>query len=144
MLEWHVDDALGLACSVGWTHDRSTHRVIQYIKGTIEVLFATTLTGWHGNKSLGFLLTLDEENERVTMSARDTLEQLEKDLLKDTVRISPKHAWSTEFYDIPPGEIPCDGDPDRSRVLSNMAMARHALGSHAHLDKSGTHRGNAG
>ena len=129
MLGWHVDDALGLACSVGWTHDRNTHRVIQYIKGTIEVLYATTLTGWHGNKSLGFLLELDEENERVTMSARDTLEQLGKDLLKGVVRISPKHAWSTEFYDIPAGEVPSDGDPERSRVLSDMAMGRHALGT---------------
>ena len=129
MLGWHVDDALGLACGVGWTHDRETHRVIQYIRGTIEVLYATTLTGWHGNKALGFLLTVDSENERVTMSARDTLEQLGKDLLKDVVQISPKHVWSADFYDIPPGEVPCVGDPERNRVLDSMALARHALGT---------------
>ena len=129
ILGWHVDDALGLACSVGWNRDIKSNRVIQYIKGTIEVLYATTLTGWHGNKSLGYTLTLDEENERVTMSARDTLEQLGTDLLKGMVRISPRHVVTNEFYDIPAGELPAHSDPEKTRVLADMALCRHALGT---------------
>jgi len=124
-----VDDALGLACSVGWDRNFKTNRVIQYIKGTIEVLYATTLTGWHGNKSLGFTLTLDEENERVTMSARDTLEQLAPELLSGVVRISPRHVVNNEFYDIPAGELPGRDDPEKAKVLADMALCRHALGT---------------
>jgi hypothetical protein len=129
ILGWHVDDALGLACSVGWDRNFKTNRVIQYIKGTIEVLYATTLTGWHGNKSLGFTLTLDEENERVTMSARDTLEQLAPELLNGVVRISPRHVVNNEFYDIPAGELPGRDDPEKAKVLADMALCRHALGT---------------
>ena len=129
ILGWHVDDALGLACSVGWNRDMATNRVIQYIKGTIEVLYATTCTGWHGNKSLGYTLTLDEENQRVTMSARDTLEQLGKDMLKGVVQVSPKHVVTSEFYDIPPGIMPGEGDPERERVVAEMSLARHGLGT---------------
>jgi hypothetical protein len=124
-----VDDALGLACSVGWNRDLQTNRVIQYIKGTIEVLYATTLTGWHGNKSLGFTLTLDEENERVSMAARDTLEQLAAELLKGVVRITPRHVVTNEFYDIPAGVVPAAGDPERERIMADMALTRHALGT---------------
>merc|ERR1711965_499947 len=63
------------------------------------------------------------------MSARDTLEQLGKDLLKDVGQISPKHVGAADFYDIPPGEVPCVGDPERNRVRDSMALARHALGT---------------
>jgi hypothetical protein len=144
ILGWHVDDALGLSCCVGWDRNIKTNRVIQYIKGMIEVTYATTLTGWHGNKSLGFTLTLDEVNERVSMSARDTLEQLGTELLKSVVRVAPKHVVTNEFYDIPAGALPSQDDPQKDQVLADMALCRHAsCARHAHLGKSGAYRGNA-
>lgn len=72
---------------------------------------------------------MDEVNERVTMSARDTLEQLAVDLLKGVVRISPRHVVTNEFYDIPAGELPAHDDPEKARVLADMALCRHALGT---------------
>ena len=42
------------------------------MRGTIAVTYATTLTGWHGNKALGFTITCDDESQRVGMSAPDT------------------------------------------------------------------------
>lgn len=94
----------------------------------VAVQYATTLTGWHGHKALGFTITLDEKERTVELSAFDAIQQLAKDLLKDCVMISPKHIWSKEFFDIPPGVVPEVGDPERSVVLSNMALCRHGLG----------------
>ena len=42
--------------------------------------------------------------------------------------ISPRHIWSTEFFDIPPGVVPDAGDPERTVVLGKMALCRHGLG----------------
>ena len=92
---WHVDNGTAIACDVGWHLDFKSNRVVQFIKGTIETLYATTCAGWHGQKALGFTLTLDEKLRTVTMSAPDAVSQLAKDLLKDvTMIISPKHAMT--------------------------------------------------
>ena len=56
---WHVDDGASVACDVAWCLDREKNRVVQYLRGQIAVTYATTLTGWHGEKALGFTLTLD-------------------------------------------------------------------------------------
>ena len=90
--------------------------------------YATTLTGWHGRKSLGYTLSIDEENERVSMSAMDAVDQLAKDLLKDDVTITPKHICTSEFAEVPMGVVPAEGDPARGQVLTDMSLTRHALG----------------
>ena len=86
------------------------------MKGTIETLYATTCVGWHGQKALGFTITLDEKRRAVTMSAPDAVSQLAKDLLKDTATISPKHALTKELFDIDAGVMPDVGDPMRDEV----------------------------
>ena len=84
--------------------------------------------GWHGQKALGFTITLDEKRRAVTMSAPDAVSQLAKDLLKDTATISPKHALTKEFFDIDAGVVPDVGDPTRDAVINRMALTRHGLG----------------
>ena len=128
IIGWHVDDGMGVACTVGWPLDVGSNRVVQYIKGAIAITYAVTLTGWHGQKALGFTITLCEKERSVTLSALDAIQQLAKELLKDCVTISPKHIWTKDFFDIPPGVVPAEGDPSRAAVLSMMAMCRHALG----------------
>ena len=128
IIGFHVDDGIGVACSVNWELDISKNRVVQYIRGTIEVSYATTLTGWHGEKTLGFTLLLDYERKTVTMSARDALERLARDLLKDQVIIQPKHVMTDEFYDIPAGEVPHESDPSYRAVMERMALTRTGLG----------------
>ena len=128
VIGWHVDDGLGLACSVGWTQDYKSHRVVQFIQGWIEVMYATTLTGWHGNKALGFTLSLSEEDETVTMSASDAIKQLADIVLKGVTAIAPKHIMATDFDEIPSGEVPQEGDPARAEVLAEMTLCRRALG----------------
>ena len=125
---FHVDDGLGVACSVGWDRDYKSNRVIQFIVGKIEVTYACTLTGWHGNKSLGYTLTLDEARHVVNMSAMDALKRLADELLKGMHAIAPKHIMGSDIGDIPEGEIPVEGDPSRESVLTEMALTRHALG----------------
>ena len=126
---WHVDDALSLACDVKWELDFKLNRVAQFLKGTIEVVYATTMTGWHGNKSLGFTLTLSEADETVNMSAPGTLKQLCDDMLKDAVRVTPKHIMSADFFNLPSGEMPDKSDPEHASVTARMATDRHALGA---------------
>ena len=128
VIGWHVDDGLGVACSVGWNQDYKSNRIVQYIKGTIEVTYATTLTGWHGNKALGFTLLVDETERTVEMSAMDAIKKLGNELLKHSVNIQPKHVMTTMFADIPKGEVPAEGDPTRESVLQRMSLTRHALG----------------
>ena len=128
VIGFHVDDGMGVACSVGWIQSREENRVIQYIKGTIEVTYATTMTGWHGRKSLGYALSVDNENERVSMSAIDAVDLLAKDLLKNDIKISPKHITGKEFEDVPMGMVPDASDPARVQVMAEMGMIRHALG----------------
>ena len=128
VLGWHVDDGTGVACDVGWHLDYKSNRIVQFIRGTIETLYATTLTGWHGQKALGFTLTLDEQRRSVTMSAPDAVAQLAKDLLQDAATISPKHACTKDFFGIEAGVVPEVGDPTRDAVLTRMALTRHGLG----------------
>jgi hypothetical protein len=128
ILGWHVDDSLGLACDVNWCLDYKENRVVRFIIGTIEVIYATTCTGWHGNKALGFTLTLDDTRKTVTMSAPDAVSQLAKDILDGSVMVSPKHAMTQEFNDIEAGVVPDVGDPTRDSVLRDMSLCRHGLG----------------
>ena len=126
---WWVDDGTGLACDVKLNLDPKTNRVVKFIQGTIETIYATTLTGWHGNKALGFRLLCDDENNRVGMDAPDALAQLCKLMLNDTVKISPKHIMMTDIDTLEGGEIPDEGDPERGDVLKDMALTRKGLGT---------------
>ena len=128
IIGWHVDDGIGVACSVGWDLDVTTNRVIKYIQGTIETTYATTLTGWHGNKALGFTLTLDKTAGSVEMSAPDALSQLAQDVLDGAVTIKPKHVMTADFVGIESGELPPADDPSHQQVKETMASCRHALG----------------
>ena len=47
---WHVDDGTGLACDKMRELDPTKNRVARYIIGTIETVYATTMTGWHGQR----------------------------------------------------------------------------------------------
>jgi hypothetical protein len=62
------------------------------------------------------------------MSAPDSVAQLAKDVLNDTINISPKHAMTKEFVNIEKGDVPGAGDPSRDTVLARMSLTRHALG----------------
>jgi hypothetical protein len=128
IIGWHVDDGIGVACGVGWPTDPLTHRVIAYINGMIQTVYATTLTGWHGKKALGFLLQEDQKTETVSMTAPDAIKQLATDQLGDAVKIQPKHVMTKDFHDIPSGDVPAAGDPSRVQVLEEQAKCRHALG----------------
>ena len=70
-----MDDSIGLACDVKWERDASKNRVVKFLIGTIQVVYATTMTGWHGNKSIGFTLTLDESRKTVNVSAPDAINE---------------------------------------------------------------------
>ena len=43
VIGFHVDDGVGLACSVAWNQCLETNRVLLYIRGMIAVTYATTL-----------------------------------------------------------------------------------------------------
>ena len=126
LIGWHVDDGTGLACSVGWNTDYKTNRVVQFLRGTTETLFATTCTGWHGNKALGFTLTL--RNGTVNMAAPDAVAQLAKDLLSDKVVVAPKQAITKEFFDIEKQPDVNKSDPQFTAVMDRMSLTRHGLG----------------
>ena len=126
LIGWHVDDGTGIACSVGWDLNFETNRVVKFLRGTIETLFATTLTGWHGYKALGFTLTL--KNRTVNMSAPDAVAQLAKDLLGDKVVIAPKQAITKEFFAIERQAEVSRDDPSYAPTISRMALTRHGLG----------------
>ena len=128
LIGWHVDDGTGVACSVGWDLDHSSNRVVRYLRGIIEVVYATTLTGWHGNKALGFTLSLNDKDRSVTLTAPDALEQLARDVTSGGMVIGPKHVMTEDFTDIPAGVLPATGDPTHAAVKEAMALCRHALG----------------
>jgi hypothetical protein len=125
---WHVDDGTGVACDVRYMLDYEKNRVVQYLRGCIALTYATTLTGWHGNKSLGFTLTLNDDARTVTMSAPDALANLSRTLLKDVVKCSPRHIMSETIMDIADHEPPAEGHPEREAYLLQQAETRHGLG----------------
>ena len=86
------------------------------------------MTGWHGNKALGFTLFENERQHKVTMSAMDAIKKLSATLLRNTHVIAPKHVMTTDFDDIPNGEVPDKGDPQYSTVITEMSETRHGLG----------------
>jgi hypothetical protein len=128
MMGWHVDDSTGLACDANRQLDYAKNRVVLYVQGTIQVVYATTMTGWHGNKALGFLLECCAVEKRVTLSAPDMIDQVGDALLKDCVVITPKHIMTEDFDDIPAGVVPAVDDPMYKSVLADNAMCRHAIG----------------
>ena len=105
--------------------DPSKNRVVCYIKGFIEIEYATTLTGWHGNKALGFLLQCLDTERQVTMSAPDAIRQLAATMLAGQVGFNPKHIMMSDIMDIEPGVVPEIGDPLQDQVLQRMALDRH-------------------
>ena len=107
---------------------RVVARTVLLLPTRIAVQYATTCVIWHGQKALGFLLTLDEKTQQVKMSAPDTLTQVVRQLTEGQVNVQPKHIMTPEFYDIPSGVVPDVGDPDRDRVLTEMSFVRHCLG----------------
>ena len=125
---WHVDDGTGLSCDVNTEMDPLKNRVAVFLRDTVQVVYATTMTGWHGNKALGVTLSEDQTLQRVNIAAPDAVAQLASELLKDTVNITPKHVMTKDFFNIPAGEVPPVGDPARETVLAEQALTRHGLG----------------
>mgnify|MGYP005689961761 FL=1 len=125
---WHVDDTMGLACDHVGSMTPEENRVVQYLQGQIQTVYATTLCGWHGNKSLGFTIACDDEHRTVNLSAPDALSQAADRLLKGQVRFSPKHASTANIDDLAPGEVPPEGHPERTVVMQDMSETRSGLG----------------
>ena len=128
LMGWHVDDSISLACDTQLTLDFNKNRVAQYINGSIQTVYATTMVGWHGNKALGFLLQCDAVEKRVTLSAPDMLERFVEEAIKDCVVITPKHIMTPEFEDVPEGATPEQDDPSRHEVVVMQSLCRHLLG----------------
>ena len=128
VLGWHVDDSTGVAADVKLTMIPQDNRVVKFIDGTIAVTYATTLTGWKGNKSLGFTLNLDDEKQAVELSAPDALEQLVEEMVGDGIRIKPKHIWTADMNSLEPGVLPDPSDPLYNATLETMSLTRKCLG----------------
>ena len=128
MIGWHVDDGTGLACDVSHELDPAKNRVVQYLRGQVAMTYATTLTAWHGNKSLGFTLTLDDSKKTVVMSAPDSLAQAIKMVCKDAVGVAPKHIKSEAAHSITRVPVPERGDPARDAHLAMQQLCRKVLG----------------
>ena len=77
VLGQHVDDALTLATG---NRDYKENRIFNFVKGEVAVTYACKLTGWHGNKILGFDMALDDELKTVTISAQGALETIRNKL----------------------------------------------------------------
>ena len=129
VIGWHVDDGTGLACDVNWESDPEKNRVVTYLRGVIAVTYATTLTGWHGNKALGFTLTCNDKEMTVSMSAPDALAQLQSLVLTTAdLRYTPKHVLTDKHDELPLGEVPPAGDPMRDATLARVQLTQKALG----------------
>ena len=128
MIGWHVDDGCGVACDVHHCLDPQKNRVVQYLKGQVAITYATTLTGWHGSKALGFLLTQNDEKRTVSMSAPDALAQAVKLVTTDSMSVSPKHVRSETAKLITAGVEPASGDPARAPFLLMQQKCRKILG----------------
>ena len=102
--------------------------MVNYLIGSIQVIYAVTMTGWHGQKALGFTLGLDDDKEVVTMAAPDIIKQLVKEMFDDMPSFTPKHIMMPTIGDPPLGTIPEMGDPTRDAVLTRMSKTRHILG----------------
>ena len=140
LIGWHVDDGTGIACDVNWCLDPESNRVVQYLNGQIQVTFATTLTGWHGNKALGFLLTLDDVLQTVSMSAPDSLAALHKLLFDGSnMTVTPKHIMTEAFEDVQLGTLPTADDPDRDSILRRMEVTRRGLGMGIYISNAYSH-----
>ena len=91
--------------------------------------FATVLTGWHGKKALGYMLTLDDTRMTVNMSAPDALERMKKLILDEaSIQITPKHIMTDGYAEVANGKVPDEKDPARAAVLARMSLTRKALG----------------
>ena len=122
----HVDDMLALATGV---KNHEENRIIRFVKGEIAQVYACKLTGWHGNKILGFDMALDDELETVTVTAQGALETIRKKLLTDDCfKTTPRHIVTEGVYENSPGEVPVVGDPARDAYLERQALSRSCLG----------------
>ena len=129
LMGWHVDDSTGVARDVPGCLDPKKNRIVAFIDGIIQVTYATSLTGWHGHKSLGFTLHCDDKTGRVSMSAPDALSQMADALLGDDVRIKPKHIMAADLDEIMPDVVPPVGDPARDATLARQQLTRKHLGA---------------
>ena len=122
----HVDDAMALATG---KLNRKENRIFNFVVGEIAVVYACKLTGWHGNKMLGFDLVLDDKLATVTVTAQGALETIrEKLFTKDCFKTTPRHIVTEAVYEDSPGEVPVEGDPMRNEYMARQAITRSCLG----------------
>ena len=133
---WHVDDGTGLAVDVGCNLNPANNRMVQYLVGSIQVIYATTMTGWHGHKTLGFTLALDDAIDTVSMSDPDMVEQLSKEIFAAMPSFTPKHIMMPTISDSPLGTVPSNDDPSRDAVLARMTKTRHVLGKMVYISNA--------
>ena len=122
----HVDDMLGMATG----HlDYKQNRLVSFVKGQISIVYACKLTGWHGNKILGFDMALDDELKTVTITAQGAFEVIRDKLItKDCIKTQPRHIVTEGVYTDSPGDVPAIGDPERDGYLERQSLTRSTLG----------------
>jgi hypothetical protein len=123
----HVDDlqtlATGLQC-------RETNRILLFVRGTIASTYACKYTGWHGNKCLGFGMTLCDKDKTVAINALGALQAIRARLFsKADFKTTPRHIVTEAVYEKDPGDVPAEGDPLRADYLSCQALVRSVLGA---------------
>ena len=120
----HVDDGFGVATGV---MDPERNRLVQYLRGGIAIEYAITMTGWR--KQLGFIITCDDKEETVSLSAPGPLAELADKVLDGVGRYAPKHIMTAEMESLAPGVVPPIGDPSRGSYLQDQELCRSALGA---------------
>ena len=122
----HVDDCSVLATG---NRDYKENRIFAFLKGEISTTYAVKLTGWHGNKMLGFDMQLDDVSETVTITAQGAIDSVRARLFtKDNLTITPKHIVTESVFKDCPGEPPMVGDPARASFLERQELTRSILG----------------
>ena len=100
------------------------------MRGEIANTYASKLTGWHGNKLLGFDMHLDQERHTVAITAQAAVDVIRGKLFtKENFKIQPRHIVTEAVYEKAPGEVPDVGDPERSSYLERQATTRSVLGA---------------
>ena len=122
----HVDDLLALATGKSYKENR----ILAFIRGEIASTYACKLTGWHGEKMLGFEMSLNDELKTITITAQGALHAIRQKLFtKDQFKTTPRHIVTEAVFEHSPGNVPEVGDPARDAYLDRQSTTRSVLGA---------------
>ena len=114
----HVDDKVGF---------QSKHsKIAQYLKEHPANVYACDYSPWR--KVLGFEATIDRDERIVVLEARDLLERVKEEYLKEAVIISPKHVTSPSILSLTPGELPDKDDPGHAAYAEMQRVFAKGVG----------------